>query len=170
MFQPWQNFYMLLGPAAGTLIGLLFVVVTLTSRIEHSRAQHGVALYMTPNLFQFGIVLLISATALAPGLMPNVSATIITACAAAGFVYASVIAVRMRSGRIAAPPHWSDIWCYAVTPAIVYLGLGASALASWTAPVEASYGIAVAATILLLVAIRNAWDLVTWLAPRRDGG
>ena len=169
MFQAWQNFYMLLGPAAGTLIGLLFVVVTLTTGIDHSRARRGVALYMTPNLFQFAVVLVVSATALAPGVAPPVSAGIVAACGGVGFAYAASIVLQMHSRRIEAPPHWSDIWCYAVLPCVVYLALAASALAFWAAPVEAPYGIAVAVTVLLLVAIRNAWDLVTWLAPKRDG-
>jgi hypothetical protein len=30
------------------------------------------------------------------------------------------------------------------------------------------HGIAAAVTAILLLAIRNEWDLVTWLAPRGD--
>lgn len=31
-------------------------------------------------------------------------------------------------------------------------------------------GIAVVVTALLVLSIRNEWDLITWIAPRPDGG
>jgi len=38
MFEGWDNYFVLLGTASAGLIGLLFVVITLTSNFERSRA------------------------------------------------------------------------------------------------------------------------------------
>ena len=67
---------------------------------------------------------------------------------------------------IAERPHWSDFWCYGAAPVVIYLGLvaAASGLAARTA-----WAPFVAAALLLfqlLLGIRNAWDLVTFIAPR----
>ena len=55
------------------------------------------------------------------------------------------------------------------TPTIFHLVsvLVVSALA-WMHVNHAAYGVALCLLVLLIVAIRNAWDLVTWLAIRRD--
>ena len=56
----------------------------------------------------------------------------------------------------------------------VYLGLVLAVAASWGGAVHAAGALALAILLLMLLAVRNAWDLVTWLAPRRarrpDGG
>jgi hypothetical protein len=168
MFDDWHGFYQLLGSAAGALIGLLFVVATLTIGRDHRSVQRGISLYMTPNLFHFGVVLLVGATVQAPRLAPAATAGIIAVAAATGFVYCAATAVLMRRGQDPAP-HWSDFWCYAVLPAVIYLALAAAALATGPAPATAPFAVAALLVVLLFVAIRNAWDLVTWLSPRRNG-
>ncbi len=56
----------------------------------------------------------------------------------------------------------------------VYLGLVLAVAASWGGAVHAAGALALAILLLMLLAVRNAWDLVTWSAPRRarrpDGG
>src|ERR1700740_3153229 len=50
VFQGWDNFYFMVGSAAAGLIGLLFVVVTLTAGFDRDQAQRGQALYMNPTM------------------------------------------------------------------------------------------------------------------------
>ena len=70
MFEGWSDFYLLVASAAGALIGLLFVVVTLTAGREAQSTERGASLYMTPIVFHLATVLLGGAVAMAPG-MPN---------------------------------------------------------------------------------------------------
>ena len=49
MFRGWDNYYFMIGSAGAGLIGLLFVVVTLTQGIDRDRALRGASLYMTPR-------------------------------------------------------------------------------------------------------------------------
>jgi len=167
MFEHWDSFYILIGSASGALIGLLFVVATLQTGRDPDEASRGASIYLTPTVFHFAIVLVISAMASVPGLGPRIVGSILAVCAAAGLVHAARITRYIRSAKtVPAAPHWTDFWCYGAVPGVAYLGLLASAVAAWTSAVCAAYLIAVSLLVLLLISIRNAWDLVTWLAPR----
>jgi hypothetical protein len=168
MFHGWDSFYLLIGTAAAALIGLLFVVATLTAGHDATAVSRGTHLYNTPTVFNLAAVLVISALALAPDVPAHVVGLLLALSAAVGFIYSTIIIVEFRRGKTPAPPHWSDIWCYAVAPAALYLALGVIAALIWRRQAWVPYGVAATSVALLLVAIRNAWDLVTWLAPRRD--
>ncbi|MFI4936226.1 MAG: hypothetical protein ACHP7N_16560 [Caulobacterales bacterium] len=169
MFQGWDNFFFMIGSAAAGLIGLLFVVVTLTSSIERSQALRGATLYLTPTAMHFAFVLTISAVAIAPGLPASASAIVLGVVALVGLANAlrSTIGIlKPRQGM--EPPHWTDAWMYGATPAAIYLGLSAASLGLWAHTPWAAHLLAAGLLGLLLVGIRNAWDLVTWIAPKRD--
>jgi formate/nitrite transporter FocA (FNT family) len=61
MFHDWENYYLLIGAAAGALIGLVFVVTTLTAGLDASRVSRGAKVYITPIVFHFSVVLIVSA-------------------------------------------------------------------------------------------------------------
>jgi hypothetical protein len=166
MFDGWDNYFVLLGTASGGLIGLLFVVVTLTSGFERSRALWAAGIYMTPIAVHFGAVLSISAATLVPRLTQPQVAGLIAIFAALGFSAAtrSCLGI-LKMRREPNPPHWSDFWGYGAGPAAIYLLLEATAASVWLGAVWAPYGLAALLLILLLLAIRNAWDLITWMAP-----
>lgn len=171
MFHGWDGFYLLIGPAAAALIGLLFVVTTLTVDIERSRARRGQSLYMTPTVFHFAVVVTASAMALVPEIGAKPAGAVLGGCALAGLAYA--LSVTVRIGRGSKVPneaaHWSDIWYYGIGPLAIYAALGAGAVAAWTESPRAPAIAGAALTGLLLIGIRNAWDLVTWLAPKEKG-
>ncbi len=62
----WENFYVVVGSAAGALIGLEFVVVTLIVDCPTLRVAEGVAAFATPTIVHFGAVLLLSAVVSVP--------------------------------------------------------------------------------------------------------
>jgi hypothetical protein len=64
----WQNFYVIIGSAAATLTGLLFVVITLVSGAlgRVSSPLSGIRVFSTPNVMHFGAALLIAALLSAP--------------------------------------------------------------------------------------------------------
>ena len=59
----WQNFYVIVGTAAATLTGLMFVVITLIVqlRVQVSSPRSGIAVFSTPNVVHFGLALRFSA-------------------------------------------------------------------------------------------------------------
>jgi hypothetical protein len=167
----WESFYFLVGSAAVGLIGLLFVVVTLTAGFERSRALIGSSIYMTPTVLHFAVVLAISAVAIAPGLTVAQTASIFGVAALVGLGHAIRSCVGIAARRPGMdPPHWSDFWLYGGAPATIYLGLCAASVGLWNGNDWAADAIGALLLALLLLGIRNAWDLVTWIAPRGKGG
>jgi hypothetical protein len=171
VFHGWENFFFMTGSAAAGLIGLLFVVVTLTGGFDLDRAMRGQRLYMTPTAFQFTVVLTLSSAALAPRTPAAAEAAIVFFVALAGVGWAVQACWGIRAMRRADDaPHWSDFWLYGALPALLYIALigvaaGLRVEAAWS-----PYALAVVLMAMLIAGIRNAWDLITWMAPRRDRG
>ena len=63
----WDSFYVIVGSAAGALIGLQFVVMTLIAERPKPAAEAGAA-FGTPTIVHFSIALLLSAVLRAPWL------------------------------------------------------------------------------------------------------
>lgn len=167
MFHAWESFYVTLGSASAGLIGLMFVVTTLTAGHDRSKAMRGASLYLTPVVLHFATVLAISAAALAPAPWIGVQAVLFAVIAIVGLGNTALAAAGIRSGEV---PHWSDFWCYGVAPAMLYAVLLGGAFGLWSASAWALWASAGAAIALLLLSIRNAWDLVIWITPHRDDG
>lgn len=167
IFSNWQGFYQMTGEAAATLTGLLFVVATLTTGGREGERARGVKFYLTPTVFQLTSVLVISALALAPSESSIAPTTIMAGWAVAGAGYATWLAVGMS--RLSNLSHWSDFWWYGIWPAVTFLTLAVATVLVCIGFTQAEYFAALCLLALLGISIRNAWDLVTWLAPRRGG-
>jgi hypothetical protein len=63
------------------------------------------------------------------------------------------------------PPHWSDTPLYGAAPGVLYMILLGVAAAIWLQAAFAAAALAGLVMVLMLLAIRNAWDLITWMAP-----
>lgn len=170
MSPGWSNFYFLIGSAAAGLIGLMFVVVTLTAGGDRSRSLRGAAIYLTPTIFHFAAVFSISAISQVPGISTSEMAAFMFVIALAGLA----CCLRSAHGILRAPegfgaPHWSDFWLYAGAPASLYLVLALTAVGLGAQWPWAPKTMAALVLILVLLAIRNAWDTITWIAPQRGG-
>lgn len=170
MFEGWGEFYLLTGSAAAVLIGLLFVVVTLMQDRTRSNLLSGTRLYLGPVLLHVSLVLVLSAAALAPEITPRAFALVSGGVALWGLSRGCFVIVGIHRGLESepAPPHWSDIWCYGLIPTLIYLLLAGVAVGLWNEREWAADGLAAAVTAILLITIRNEWDLVTWLTPKAE--
>jgi hypothetical protein len=169
MFEGWGEFYLLAGTAASVLIGLLFVVVTLMQDRPRATVLSGSKLYMGPIVLHVSFVLVLSAAALSHGVTAAEFAIVSGAVAIWGFARGIFVTRGIRSFAGPDAPHWTDAWCCGVIPAALYLLLGVVASGFWTEQAWAPHGVAAVIVALLLVSIRNEWDLVIWLAPKPDG-
>lgn len=168
MFEGWGEFYLLAGSAAAVLIGLLFVVVTLMHDRPRSYVLKGASLYMGPIVLHMSLILALSAATLSRGMSPAGFAAVAGAAAIIGFIRSLIVSAGIRVFRDP-KPHWSDVWCYGLIPTALYAVLGAVALGLWREQAWAEQGIAAVIVALLLVSVRNEWDLVVWLTPKEDG-
>ena len=169
MFEHWGEFYLVVGGAAAVLIGLIFVVVTLMQDKPRSTMLYGAKLYMGPIVLHLSFVLVLTVAALTPHIEHRQYALIAAAVALWGLVRGiqSTLGI-IALARSDDPPHWSDRYFYGVMPTLLSLGVAAVALAFWNGAHWAVLGAAAINTAILLLAIRNEWDLVTWLAPHGD--
>ena len=92
----WDSFYVIVGSAAGALIGLQFVVMTLIAKRPPIRAAEAGAAFATPTIVHFGAVLLLSALLHAPWptIIPAAALWGVMGCG--GAVYIVIVARRMR--------------------------------------------------------------------------
>jgi hypothetical protein len=166
MFAGWQTFYQMAAEVAATLIGLMFIVATLSAGRPSSGAVQGQRLYTTPTVFHLTTVLVIGGLALAPEGSGSATGVLMTGWALFGLGYATWVGARIA--RSTTTTHWSDFWCYGAAPAVTYLALAATNVMVWRRVLRSAHLAALCLMVLLVLTIRNAWDLVTWLAPRRD--
>ena len=164
MFQEWHEFYLMAGSAAAVLIGLIFVVISLMQDRSRSSVLTGSKLYMGPIVLGVSFVLVLSAGALAPGIDGQSFAAISAVVAIWGLIR-GIMSTR-GIARLREEVHWTDLWFYGVIPSVFYVLLGGTAYAFWSGAAWAAQALAGLVTVALLLAIRNEWDLITWIAPR----
>jgi len=168
LLSNWQNFYMIMGTAAATLTGLMFVVTTLIAGIDThvSILNAAVSAYNTPTVVHFGTVLLLAGILSAPWQTFS-SLSLLLGLLGLGMVFYSIIVMR-RMRRV---PHYQStledwLW-YMAFPLLANVLLILAAFVLPKNPSPALYIVGSAMMLLLLVGIRNAWDMVTFLAVER---
>jgi hypothetical protein len=157
----WDSFYVIVGSAAGALIGLQFVVITLIARRPSRAAPEGSAAFGTPTIVHFGTALLLSALARVPWQTLGGPAILWAAIGLCGFVYSLNVIRRMRSQGVYVP-EFEDWLFHVVVPAIAYAILALSAVAALSHTHESLFGMGAAVLLLLFVGIHNAWDAVVY--------
>lgn len=164
----WQNFYFMTGGAAATLIGLIFVAVSLGSNLVSEETQVAIDVYVTPILFYFISVLILACLMLVPAYAPLVFESLMLLFGLIGLGRVSGIVLQMirKAGDMPISfGHW--LW-HALLPGLSY-GLIAGT-AGWmlvdglTVPFV---GFALATGILLISGIWRTWELVLWIAHQR---
>lgn len=168
LLASWQNFYIIIGAAAATLTGLMFVVITLMAGIETrvETANAGLAAFNTPTVLHFCTVLLLAGILSAPWLSYSSPALLLALAGLGGVLYLLVVFQRMRRVPDYQTPAHDWVW-YLSVPLSAYFALFVAAGLLPTSPEPALYLIGAAMVALLFLGIRNAWDLVTYLAIDR---
>lgn len=160
-FGHWENFYVIVGSAAGALIGLQFVVMTLIAERPSRGAAEAGSAFGTPTIVHFSAVLLLSAILCAPWQnIGSVTAVLVTG-GLSGIVYVLLVGRRMRT-QGAYRPEFEDWLFHLAIPLAAYATLAASACAVPAHTHEALFGVATATLLLLFAGIHNAWDAVTY--------
>jgi hypothetical protein len=153
----WDSFYVIVGSAAGALIGLQFVVMTLIAERPIRGAKEAAAAFATPTIVHFGTVFFLSAILRAPWHAITPVAILWCLVGVGGAWYTGVVARRMRS-QSAYKPEFEDWSFHGVLPFTAYAVLAASALTVPTHGREALFGVGAAVLLLLFSGIHNAWD------------
>jgi hypothetical protein len=168
LLSNWQNFYMIMGTAAATLTGLMFVATTLLAGLNpHAEtANAGISAFNTPTVVQFCAVLLLAGIFSAPWQTFSTISLLLGLLSGGMVVYQIIVMQRMRR-----MPHYQStledwLW-YMVLPFLANIMFIVAAILLFKNPSLALYLVCSAMMMLLLIGIRNAWDNVTFLALMR---
>jgi hypothetical protein len=169
--KDWHDFYVLLGTAAATLVGLTFVAASIGAGVLTRDHEQGLKTFITPTVVHFGAILGAALVILAPFPSGMGVGVAILAEAVIGIAYSLFIVFEIRRSEFAASLVLVDRVWYALAPVVAYCvvaGAAASLLASSAAhPAVLACGLG----LLLLAGIRNAWDMMVWIMLRpRDKG
>jgi hypothetical protein len=156
----WRDFYVTIGTASGAIVGASFIVATLASELKERTV--GLKGFITPTAVYLGSVLVGSAILTAPTLTPFALAIILGIGGTAGAAYAVVVATRVWTMNL----DLADRACYAVIPILAYAAIALAAVFVSAAVVPSLNALAVAFVVILIVGMRNAWDMATFMITR----
>jgi hypothetical protein len=162
----WSNYYVITGSSSGALTGLMFVVITLVAGQERAEyhARDGVETFSSPTVVHFCTALLVSAILSAPWNSLLGPSIMLALTGLYGVVYAVRVLLRMIRMRQAYTPTSDDWFWYAIAPMVTYAVTLLAAILLAIVPTQALFALAACTIALIFLGIRNAWDVVTFLA------
>jgi hypothetical protein len=167
LLHDWHDFYVLVGTASATMVGLMFIAVSIGTNIFNEDRRIGMTAFITPTVVHFAATLFTCLLVTIPSQSWYTLGALLAAGGIAGSIYCGGLAVRII---VRAHVDLSDRLFYALLPLFGYmLGL-ASALLLLMRSVVSPNLIAPAVLILLLAAIRNAWDMMVWIVIKTPSG
>jgi hypothetical protein len=163
----WHEFYVLVGTAGATLVALLFVAVGFGAGFLSPRKAAPTRAFISPVVVHFTAVFFIAALSLVPTHGTRFFAAGIVICAVIGAAVAIYSTVQLLRHR------WTnflrDHLAYGMLPAACYAALliaAAMVLADNDSALDLLAG---SLLVLLIVNIRNAWDLTLSMVHRQSG-
>ena len=161
----WHDFYLLVGTASATLVGLMFVAASIGAQVFTERSREGMRAFISPTVVHFGAVLFICMAATVPSQTWVTLAVLLILGGAAGTLYAARVWVQIFVRRSFAVDVIDRLF-YALIPVAGYLLVAGAAFlllerSQWSLEV-----LAAALVTLLYAGIRNAWDMTMWIVIR----
>ena len=155
--ERWHDFYVLVGTAGATLVALLFVAILLGTGFLNDKRAAATRAFYSPVVVHFSAVFFLAAIALVLAHRTVFFATAIAATAAIGLAVSLFVTVQLL--RHDWTNYKQDHLAYALLPTIAYVALLVAAALIWSENDFALDVLAGALLLLLIVNIRNAWDL-----------
>ena len=168
VLRDWQSFYLLTGTAAATLIGLLFIAISIGSNLPMQQITNNLQTFVNPTLLYYFQVLLISCLSVMPLQSPFIYIAAFAILGILNIVLTSKVSWRIlviHSEDEIEFRHW--VWHF-LLPLIAGLLLLASAIGFLLGVQLAPLGLAIADLMCLTIGLHNTWILTLWLALHRD--
>jgi hypothetical protein len=157
----WDSFYVIIGGAAGALIGLQFVVMTLIAEKPSPAVAEAGPAFATPTIVHFSATLLVSALLRAPWASITAAAFACGAVGLCGLIYTLLLARRIRRQTVYRPD--AEDWSFHILlPLLAYALMTLAPLPSLAHERETLFGIGAGVLLLLFAGIHNAWDAVSY--------
>jgi hypothetical protein len=165
----WESFYVIVGAAAGALIGLQFVVMTLIADkpVQRRRAAESGNAFATPTIVHFSAAFFLSSLVSAPWHTITALAAFWGLSGFAGVVYMLIVARRMARQK-AYRPVLEDRVFHIVLPVVAYAALILAACVAPSNVREALFAAGGCILLLVFIGIHNAWDTVAYLVTSNE--
>lgn len=170
LLRDWHDFYALIGTASATLVGLMFVAISLGVGVYSAERKTGLRTFVSPTVVHFSAILVTCIVISAPSHSWDSLGGLLLAGGCGGLAYSCAVFVVMGRGGLTATLDLEDRIWYALSPIAGYLLVTAAAMGLLLAKPESLELLALALVLLLMVAIRNAWDITVWVVLRPRGG
>ena len=164
----WSNFYVIVGSAAGALIGLQFVVIALVSSLRRETASAGARAYATPTIVFFSTVLLTAGLMSIPNQTRGWVGGELLAIGVAGAFYVLRVGRHIRRVDEYQADRGDWLW-FLILPLTAYIALVASGIVLWSHPRPALDVAGASALLLLFIGIHNAWDGAVYMVVNSTG-
>lgn len=165
MLGGWHDFYAILAMVAGTLLGAMFIVASISGRNMTKARAVAVASFVTPTVIHLSVVLSACALLVVPTLPLQTLGIIGVAGGLGGLAAATRIGWRVLHAKV---DHIDRIW-YGAVPLLGYMGIVAAAALILTHAGFSFETLAAALGLLIIASIRNAWDLIIFLVGQEGG-
>ena len=164
--KDWHDFYLLAGTASATLIGLMFVAASIGARYFTAEREAGLRAFLTPTVLHFSAVLVTGLLAAAPRHGALSLAILLALEGALGLAYTGRLQLQFR--RRGFTVDLEDRSWYLFAPLLGYfLILLAGVLVAEHLAIALPV-LAFSMVLLLLLGIRNAWDMTVWVVIRSE--
>lgn len=165
----WQTFYTLTGTAAATLIGLLFVAVSIGSNLPLKQVTDSLQTFVTPTLVYYFQALLVSCVAVMPLQSPPLFGIVWLILGGINIVLALQVFWRIRvvhQDDAIDLGHW--LWhCFLpLGTGILFVVIASGFLLNVKSPLTL-LGLAITELLCLTIGLRNTWVLMIWLSLNR---
>src|SRR5262245_2032454 len=162
-----ENLYLIVGPSAGALIGLQFILMALIAGKKVHLDARETGAFLTPTVVQFGVVLLLSAIISARSQAITAVAIVSAAVGVCGMIYTVYVFwllwdLRLHPKQTTYKPGPKDLPFYVLLPFVAYAALAVSASVAHSHIEPSLLLVAAAVLVLLFVGIHNAWDAVVY--------
>ena len=156
----WRDFYVMIGTASGAIVGASFIVASLASGVkERGLGMRG---FISPTAAHLASVLVGSAILSVPKIPPLAIAPLLGTGGLAGAIYGIIVVARIWRLKLG-PEDWLF---YALLPIVAYAAIAAAAVMIVLGVDSPLYVLAGALILLLIIGMRNAWDMATFLITR----
>lgn len=160
----WADFYLIIGTAAATLTGLMFVVITLVAGTAR-RSSTGLGIYSTPTVVHFAATLLITVLLSAPWPELRQASIPLGLLGLTGLAYGAVVLRRAVSAARSETYQLvlEDWLCHTILPLVGYAALLVAAFVLPSHTVPALFAVGAVSVLFIVLGIHNAWDIVTFI-------
>jgi hypothetical protein len=161
----WHDFYLVIAAASGTLLGAMFVVVSIGTGFLTADRADATRIFLTPTVMHVSGVLVACIVLLVPTLTRPWLTALLGLGSLTGLGYTCFIWRQVWTRQV----DWTDRLWHGLMPPVACLALACSAVLTGLGHDAGFDALAGALVLLLVAAIRNAWDMIVFLVSRDRG-